>query len=62
MKNLRKQRVIVVDWCCMCMKSEELVNHLLLYCEIASALWNTIFNCVRLAWVMPNWVVDLFAC
>jgi hypothetical protein len=60
--QLRKRHIIVVDWCCMCKKSGESVDHLLLHCEIASALWNAIFNSVGLAWVMPSRVVDLFAC
>ena len=46
----------------MCEKSRESVDHLLLYCEMASALWNTIFSLVGLAWVMSSGVVDLFAC
>jgi hypothetical protein len=46
----------------MCKKNGELVDHLLLHCEIAGALWNTIFSNVGLAWVMPRRVVDLFAC
>lgn len=60
--NLRKQRVIVVDWCCMWKKSGEFVDHLLLYYEIASALWNSTFSLFGLDWVMPRRVVDLFAC
>jgi hypothetical protein len=62
MDNLRKRHVIVVDWCCMCKKSGESVDHLLLHCEMANALWNTIFSLVGLLWVMPSQVVDLFAC
>ena len=27
--NLRKQRVLVVDWCCMCKQSGESIDHLL---------------------------------
>jgi hypothetical protein len=38
MDNLRKRHVIVVEWCCMYKMSEESMDHLLLYCEIASAL------------------------
>ena len=45
----------------MCEKNGESVNHLLLHCEIASALLNSIFSNVWLPWVMPSWVVDLFA-
>jgi len=48
--------------CCMCKDSGESVNHLLLHCEMACALWNTIFSLVGLAWVMPSQVVDIFAC
>jgi hypothetical protein len=62
MDNLRKWHVIVVDWCCMCKKNEESVDHLLLHCKIVSALWNTIFSSVELAWIVPSRVVDLFAC
>ena len=25
----------MVDWCCMCKKSEESIDHLLLHCEVA---------------------------
>jgi hypothetical protein len=46
----------------MCKKSGESIDHLLLHCEMGSALWNTIFSLVGLAWVMPSRVVDLFAC
>jgi hypothetical protein len=38
MDTIRKQHIIVVDWCCMCKKSEESVDHLLLDCEVGSAL------------------------
>jgi hypothetical protein len=38
------------------------VDLFLLYCEVASALWNVIFNRVRLTWIMPRRVLDLFAC
>jgi hypothetical protein len=54
MYKLIKWHVMVIDRCYMCMKSGELVDHLLLYCEVANALENAIFSLVRLAWVMPN--------
>jgi hypothetical protein len=57
--NLRKQYIIVVDWC---KKSGEIVNHLLLHCQLASALWNLPSIFFGLAWVMPSKVIDLFAC
>jgi hypothetical protein len=62
MDNQRKQHIIVVQWCCMCKKNGESVDHLLLHCEITSALWNTIFSSVGLVWVMSRRVVNIFAC
>jgi hypothetical protein len=46
MDNLRKQHIIVVEWCCMCKNNGESVDHLLLHCEIAGSLWNAIFSSV----------------
>jgi hypothetical protein len=60
--NLRKKRVIVIDRYCMCKLNGESVNHLLLRCEVACALWNAIFSHFSLSWVMPLRVVYLFAC
>jgi hypothetical protein len=54
MDDLRKLHVIVVNWCCMYKKSGDSVDRLLLHCEIASSLWNSIFSRVGLAWVMPR--------
>jgi hypothetical protein len=36
--NLRKQRVIVIDKCCMCKRDVESVDYFLLHCDVASAL------------------------
>jgi len=60
--NLRKKRVIVIDRCCMCKMTGETVDHLLLHCEVARALWYVILSRFGLSWVMPFRVVDLFAC
>ena len=60
--NLRKRHFIVVNWCCMCKRSEEIVDHLLLHCEVALALWFAIFSRFGLAWVMPKRVLGLLAC
>jgi hypothetical protein len=43
----------------MCKKSEESVDHLLLHCEVASALWNYIFTLFGIEWVMPRRILDL---
>jgi hypothetical protein len=62
MDNLRKRHVIVVDWCCMCKRGEEFVDHLLFHCEIVSALSSAVFSHVGLALAMPKRLVNLFAC
>jgi hypothetical protein len=29
---------VVVEWCCMCKKSGESIDHLMLHCEVAREL------------------------
>jgi hypothetical protein len=41
--NLRKRNVVVIEWCCMCKKNGEFIDHLLLHCEVAYDLWSYIF-------------------
>ena len=60
--NLRKRRVIITDWCCMCKAGGESANHLLLHCPVAGELWNMIFSLFGVPWVMPRGVVDLLYC
>lgn len=57
--NLRKRNVIVVDWCCMCKRSRESIDHLL-HCEVTRELWVSIFRlfgvelCTRFAGKMES--------
>jgi hypothetical protein len=60
--NLRKQHVIVIDRCCMGKRDGESVDHLLLHCDVASALWSVLFNHFGMSWVISRRVIDLFAC
>jgi hypothetical protein len=60
--NLRKRYIIIVDRCCLCKRDGELVDHILLHCDVASALWNNIFSRFGIFWVMPRSVLDLVAC
>jgi len=60
--NLRKRNVLVVEWCCMCKKSGESIDHLLLHCEVACNLWNYILTLFGVQWVMPRKVLELFTC
>jgi hypothetical protein len=57
--NLCKRNVIVIEWCCMCKKNGESMNHLLLHCEVARELWSYIFILFGIEWVMPRMVLEL---
>jgi hypothetical protein len=60
--NLRKRHIIIVDRCCLCKRDGESVDYILLHCDVASALWNNIFSCFGISWVMPRSVLDLVTC
>jgi hypothetical protein len=60
--NLRKRGLIVVNWCCMCKRSGESINHLLLHCEVARTLWSVLFTLFSVKWVMNDRVLDLLVC
>jgi hypothetical protein len=56
---LRKRIFVVIDWCCMCKKNGESMDHLLLHCEVARDLWSYIFSLFGIEWVMPQTVLEL---
>ena len=49
--NLRKWRVLVLDWCYMCKNCGELVDHFLLHCLIACELWSLVFCLFGIHWL-----------
>jgi hypothetical protein len=52
----------VLDWCFMCKRAGESVDHLLLHCKYARELWSFIFCIMGIHWVMPGKVSELLAC
>jgi hypothetical protein len=46
----------------MCKRNGESADNLLLYCDVAYAIWIAFFNCFGLSCVIPRRVVDLYAC
>ena len=60
--NLRRQHVIVLDWCCMCKESGESISHLFLHCSAAREIWSFIFSIFGIQWIMPGEVLDLLSC
>jgi hypothetical protein len=53
--------MIVVNRCWLCESDGESVDHLLLHCGAASALWNAFFAWFGLCWVMASSVKEVFA-
>jgi len=51
----------MMDWRCMSKKSGENIDHLLLHCEVARALWVLIYSLFGLEWIIPQIAVDLLA-
>ena len=51
-----------MEWCCMCKQSGESINHLLLHCEVARALWSVVLTLFNVTWVMSGGVADLLVC
>ena len=57
--NLVKRNLPIVNRCCLCRCNEETVDHLLLHCKFARALWSEIFLVFVVQWVMLNTIVSL---
>ena len=62
MDNLRKPNVSVIDKCRTCRRNGEYVDHLLLHCDIANAIWIAFSSRFGLSWVIPRHVINMFAC
>lgn len=58
--NLRARKKIYTNWCYMCKKDGESVDHLLMHCPVAGELWNFLFSLFQIEWVMPSTVRELF--
>jgi hypothetical protein len=59
--NLRRRHIVVVEWCCMCKKNGESIDHLLLHCDVARVVWCSFYRLFGVEWVMPRSVLDLLS-
>ena len=55
--NLRRRNIVVVEWCYMCKKNGESVDHALLHCDIARDCWPLLFCLFGVQWVLPQKVI-----
>ena len=60
--NLRKRKVWILDWCYMCKRNGESVEHLFLHCSFARDLWSMVLGLFGVTWVMPHTVLGLLWC
>ena len=60
MDNLTQRGKIVVNACPMCLEDEETIDHLLLRCNGAVKIWNTVISWFGCNWVFPNQIQNLF--
>jgi hypothetical protein len=51
----------MMEWCCMCKKSKESIDHLLHHCKVARDLWVSVFRLFGMEWVVSQWMVELLA-
>ena len=49
----------MVNRCCLCCCDGESMDHLLLHCKFAHALWSEIYAVSGIQWVMPKTVNSL---
>ena len=57
--NLKGRGMDFVDWCIMCRRNGEMVDHLLLHCGKAYWLWSLVFRSFGISWVLPRSVADI---
>jgi hypothetical protein len=53
--------MVVVEWCVMCKKHGETVDHILLHCEVARVVWSYFYSLFGVEWVMPSSVLELMS-
>jgi hypothetical protein len=59
--KLHRRHIVVVEWCCMCKKNGEFIDHLLLHCDMARVVWRYFYSLFGVEWVMPRSMLDLLS-
>lgn len=58
--NLHCQNRVLVNACPMCLADEEIVDHLLLRCKVAQAVWSSVFRWFDCCWTFLVILVTSF--
>ena len=60
MLQLRKPiKALNPNWCILCRKSSEIIDHLFLHCPITLGLWHIIFSQAGMEWVKPSSICNM---
>ena len=60
MLQLRKSyKVLSPDVCLLCMESDEMVDHIFLYCPLSLGLWYRLFNLAHMDWVLLRSICNM---
>ncbi|GMP91138.1 hypothetical protein CsSME_00041961 [Camellia sinensis var. sinensis] len=54
LQRRRPLRYLNPQWCIMCCKSGESLDHLFLHCSVARQLWHMVFGLGNVVWVAPK--------
>ena len=55
----RPYKSLCPQWCILCKRNGESINHLFLHCPVTIGLWHKLFNLAGLAWVPPRSIEDM---
>ena len=58
-KLRRSFKAVSLDWCILCRRSREMIDHLFFHCPITLGLWHRIFSQARMTWVLSNSICDM---
>jgi len=57
--NLRRRGLTLVNWCCLCKKSEETVNLILIHFEFTSEIFHLVLILFGVSWAMLGNILEL---
>lgn len=52
---------MVVEWCVMCKKHGESVDHILLHYDVVQVVWSYFYSLFGVEWVMSSSVLGLMS-